>query len=96
MNTDREFEIWWKQKSNLPMVRAEESTAKKAFLAGIEVARSEAADRKNAEYAATASLVGALDNALDALWKEHGNGWQTPQERLIAELQGELNRLKGE
>lgn len=70
--------------------------AEQGFEAGMLETKSEAADRKNIDYVATASLIGALENALDALWKEHGNGWQTPQERLIAELQGELNRLKEE
>ena len=35
-----------------------------------------------------------LQLALDALWKEHGNGYGTQWERLIAELQVAIEILE--
>lgn len=31
--------------------------------------------------------IQAVQKALDALWKEYGNGFGTPRERLMTELQ---------
>jgi hypothetical protein len=56
MNTDREFEIWWKQKSNLPLVRSEETLARKAFLAGVELGRGATTDERNDLWLALTAL----------------------------------------
>lgn len=48
----------------------------------------------NEQLESRPEVVDASKILLDAMWKHVGNGWQTPYEKLIAELQAFVTRAE--